>query len=368
MRSAASSLVLVTALVLACSSNDDPDDDDPGGSAGTAGKDSGGSDSGGKSGSGGKAGGSAGKGGSSAGKGGGNSAGSGGDMPAPELRGPCKDGTRLGGFDATIEDDYTTIGGKVLNRFVRSTILTEVESDADCSLIKAANPYCSPSCGSGKVCSSEQECVEAALSQSVGTVDISGFLKPVNMTPVVPGNNYFVPGADDFPHPAFEPGAAVVLAAAGGDLPGFTLNGVGVAPLALDETDFELARGKPFKISWTAGDVAAARVRVTLRVDQHGNSPVTMTCLSPDDGELEIAAKLVDALLDAGISGFPSGNVYRETVDSVELDAGCVELDVGAHEQRALKVAGYVPCKKQADCPEGTTCNVALERCEEAPQ
>jgi hypothetical protein len=89
-----------------------------------------------------------------------------------------------------------------------------------------------------------------------------------------------------------------------------------------------------------------------------------MTCLTEDDGELEITAKLIDALLDAGISGFPTGNVYRETLDSVELDAGCVELGVGAHEQRTLKVAGYVPCMKQADCPDGQTCNVALERCE----
>jgi hypothetical protein len=360
MRSVASSLVLVLTLVAACSSDKDPDDN--GGSAGMAGKNT----TAGKSGNEGGGGSSAGKGPStsgSAGKGG-SEGGSGGEAPDPGLRGPCKDGTRLGGFDATIEEDYTTISGKVLNKFVRSTILTEVKADEECRLIKAENPYCSPSCGSGTVCSSDQECVDAALSQSVGVVEIAGFLKPVSMKPVVPGNNYFVSGDVDFPHPGFEPGAAAVLTAPGGDLPGFTLRGTGVAKLELTEGAFELERGKPFKVAWTAGDIDAARVRVTLRVDQHGNSPVTMTCISKDDGELEVAAALVDALLDAGITGFPSGNVYRETVDSVDLDAGCVDFSVGAHEQRALKVAGYVPCTKQADCPEGTTCNTMLERCE----
>jgi hypothetical protein len=362
MRSAASSLVLVLSLVVACSSDNGPDDN-AGGSAGMAGKNNTAGKSGGDGGS---AGGSAGKGPStsgSAGKGG-SDGGSAGEAPGPGLRGSCKDGTRLGGFDATIEEDYTTISGKVLNKFVRSTILTEVKSDDDCSLMKAENPYCSPSCGSGTVCSSDKECVDAAMSQSVGVVEIAGFLKPVSMKPVVPGNNYFVSGDADFPHPGFEPGAATVLTAPGADLPAFTLRGTGVAKLELEEGAFELGRDKPFKVAWTAGDVDAARVRVTLRVDQHGNSPVTMTCISKDDGELEVAAALVNALLDAGITGFPSGNVYRETLDSVELDAGCVDFAVGAHEQRALKVAGYVPCTKPADCPEGTTCNTMLERCE----
>jgi hypothetical protein len=350
--------VVALLLLQACSSGSEPDD--PGGASGSAGMASAGKNMGGASSAGTTS--TPGGAGSSAG---GETAGAGGTAGGPPvLRGPCKSGTRIGGFDATLEDDYTTISGKVLNKLVRSTILTEVESDDACTLLKAENPYCSGGCASGEVCSSDSVCVASALSQSVGDVAIAGFAQPVTMKPVVPGNNYFVSGDVEFPHPGFEPGAPAMLTAQGADLPGFTLRGTGVASLALAAGDWQLERGKPFAISWDEGSVAEARLRVTLRVDQHGNSPVTMTCLTEDDGELEIAAKLIDALLDAGISGFPTGNVYRETIDSVELDAGCVEFGVGAHEQRTLKVAGYVPCMKQADCPEGTTCNVALERCE----
>jgi hypothetical protein len=352
--------LVVAALALSACSSDAEPDGSAGGAGGTAGSSSAGKNTGGSSSAGTPS--MTGGGGSSAGGSDGGSAGAGGGVAA--LRGPCKSGTRLGGFDATLEDDYTTISGKVLSKFVRSTILTEVESDDACTLIKAENPYCSGGCASGEVCSSDAKCVASAVSQSVGDVTIGGFAQPVSMKPVVPGNNYFVSGDVEFPHPGFAPGAAAVLTAQGGDLPGFMLRGTGVAPLTLADGDWQLERSKPFAITWDKADVAAARIRVTLRVDQHGNSPVTMTCLTEDDGELEITAKLIDALLDAGISGFPTGNVYRETLDSVELDAGCVEFGVGAHEQRTLKVAGYVPCMKQADCPDGQTCNVALERCE----
>lgn len=361
MHARAGFLIALLALQ-ACSSGSEPGDGAGGGGGSGSGSGSGGMASAGKSMGGASSAGmtsTPGGAGSSAG----NDAGGTGGGPAA-LRGPCKNGTRIGGFDATLEDDYTTISGKVLNKFVRSTILSEVESDDACTLLKAENPYCSGGCASGEVCSSDSVCVASAVSQSVGDVAIVGFAQPATMKPVVPGNNYFVSGDVEFPHPGFEPGAPALLTAQGADLPGFTLRGTGVASLTLAAGDWQLERGKPFAISWDEGNVAEARLRVTLRVDQHGNSPVTMTCLTEDDGELEIAAKLIDALLDAGISGFPTGNLYRETIDSVELDAGCVEFGVGAHEQRTLKVAGYVPCMKQADCPEGATCNLALERCE----
>jgi hypothetical protein len=353
--------VLATLVLVlpACSSDAEPDDG-PGAASSGSGTSSAGTNMGGTS--------SAGTNSTPGGAGnsvGGSDGGSGDSSGAPaQLRGPCKDGTRLGGFGATLEDDYTTISGKVMSKFVRSTILTKVQSDDACTLIKAENPYCAGGCASGEMCSSDATCVASAISQSVGDVAIAGFARAVSMKPVVPGNNYFVSGDVEFPHPGFEAGAPAELSAQGGDLPAFSLHGTGVARLQLAGDDWQLERGKPLAVTWDEGAVGDARVRVTLRVDQHGNSPVTMTCLTEDDGELEIAAKLVDALLDAGVSGFPTGNVYRETLDSVELDAGCIEFSVGAHEQRTLKVAGYVPCMKQADCPDGTTCNLTLERCE----
>lgn len=287
-----------------------------------------------------------------------------GGAAAPELRGACPDGTRLGGFEAVLEQDYTSVRGKLLNAVVRTTILTEVASSSECKLVKAENPYCSGGCESGQVCSSDAKCVAAPVSQSVGQVELAGLAAAVRMLPVVPGNNYFVSGDVEFPHPGFLPGAAIALTATGADLPGFSLSGKGVAALELAQGDWVLERTQAFLVTWTEDSVEDATLRITLRVDQHGNSPVTLTCVTADDGELEIPSTLVDALLDAGVTGFPTGQVYRETLDSVELSAGCVELAMSAHQQRTLRVAGYVPCRKQQDCPEGKTCNLQLERCE----
>ena len=352
----AGAALLAVSGSLACS-EDDATPDASGGAGGSAGSPAGaGTSTGGSKASGGTA--------AVAGSGGSPAQAGAAGAAVTDLRGPCADGTRLGGFEAMLEQDYTSIRGKVLNAVVSSAILTELASDSGCKLVKAENPYCSGGCDSGQVCSSDAKCVAAAVSQSVGNVAISGLAAAATMKPVVPGNNYFVSGDIEFPHPGFEPGSATALTATGGDLPGFSLYGKGVAALALAQGDWILERTKPFLVTWTKGGVEEASLRITLRVDQHGTSPVTLTCVTDDDGELEVSATLVDALLDAGVTGFPTGQVYRETVDSVELGAGCVELAMAAHQQRTLRVAGYVPCRKQQDCPDGKTCNLPLERCE----
>lgn len=202
----------------------------------------------------------------------------------------------------------------------------------------------------------------AQVSRSVGDVTISGLARPVQMSPLMPGNNYFVSG--QFPAQGFEPGAAVRLQAAGGDLKPFTLRGVGVEQLELPEAAWLLERDKPFVVTWNAGSVAEAVVRVSFNVDQHGTAPLVLSCETEDDGEISIDTALINALLDAGVTGFPSGHVNRETVDSIQQGSACIELAIGAHVRRGLKVAGYTACMKQSDCPDGQTCNLQLQRCE----
>ena len=59
-----------------------------------------------------------------------------------------------------------------------------------------------------------------------------------------------------------------------------------------------------------------------------GKSPAEIVCVTEDTGTLEIAADLIDLLLDSGTSGEPAGTVTRRTVDSDMIDRGCVELRV----------------------------------------
>lgn len=285
----------------------------------------------------------------------------GGQPPTP-LRGRCAVGTRTGDFSAVLEPDVTTVRGQVWDKPARSRILTEVARNGDCWLTKSENPRCSPSCSGTETCSADGVCVPVPISRSVGDVSILGLARPVKMSPLMPGNNYFVAG--EFPAHGFEPGAAVLLEAVGADLKPFTLSGIGVAQLELPEAAWLLERDEPFVVTWNAGAVPEAVVRVAFNVDQHGTAPLVLGCETKDDGELSIDAGLINALLDAGVTGFPSGHVNRETVDSVRQGDACVELAIGAHVRRGLKVAGYTACVRQSDCPDGQTCNLQLQRCE----
>jgi hypothetical protein len=162
------------------------------------------------------------------------------------------------------------------------------------------------------------------------------------------------------------PGQVVTLTAAGAELSGFTLHGEGVEQVEVPEGAWTLERGQPIELAWTPGSNAEkTRVRATLNIDQHGGTPVTLQCDFPDSGAGTISAELVDGLLDAGISGFPNGNLYRETADNIALAEGCVDFVVFAHAQRELVAAGHIPCKTNAECLDaGLVCDLLSESCQ----
>jgi hypothetical protein len=284
--------------------------------------------------------------------------------PSSNVPEKCPDATRLGGFSLTLESGYTSISGKFVGSVVQRALFTEVGSASACTLIKRENPRCSPTCETGYVCSKDAVCVTEPKSQSVGAVTIAGLSANVSMVPVQPGNSYFLSGTNNVPHPGFAPNAVVNLSAAGADLPHFVLRAIGVAPLKLIENAWRIEKGQPLSISWDPGTVTMARVRITLNVDQHGNSPVTMTCSTEDDGKFDIPSTLIDALIDFGVTGFPMGHAYRENASSVDLAGGCVELILGAHAEATLQVAGFTPCDTSHPCPSGKTCNLTTEICQ----
>ncbi|KIG12491.1 hypothetical protein DB30_01308 [Enhygromyxa salina] len=102
---------------------------------------------------------------------------------------------------------------------------------------------------------------------------------------------------------------------------------------------------------------------LTINVDQHGLSPATLECEGPDSGSFEVPAAVIDALLSAGVSGFPTGHAYRRTVDSTQADTGCVEFQIRAHRAATLEVGGHTPCTNDVDCPDGQTCDIMKETC-----
>lgn len=250
--------------------------------------------------------------------------------------GRCEPDGRIGGFEVSLDDSFTTVTGQVKDGFVQSVFLADVAASDVCRLIRRTNPFCDPTCTSPDICSTDMKCVPEPLAQSVGTVAVTGLEAEVSMAPAKPGNRYFF---TDLPQPGMLPGESITLESEGAEIASFALHGEGVAPVDLADGNWELQRGKSIELSWTpAKNASKTRVRATLNVDQHGSAPVTLQCEYADEGSGTIPAELVDALLDAGISGFPNGNVYRETSENADLGEGCVDFVVSAHVKRDIVV------------------------------
>lgn len=289
------------------------------------------------------------------------------NTPAPPPSGPCTADRRIGGFTVESQDEYSIVDGKVLTGVVPVSIPEPVVLDLGehCTLTKRRILYCDPGCGPSETCSLDETCIPFPSSQDIGTVTITGLDGgTLTLTPKKPGNNYF---DTDVPHPAFAADAAITMTVTGG-AEAFELAAIGVHDLPITAIQWTLKEGEPLAITWSAPPpeavVSEAVIEVRMSVDQHGSSPATLTCIFDDTGSAEIPSVAVDALLAAGISGFPNGRLRRMTADNTDAVGGCVELVVTSTREALVRVAGITPCKSTAECPSGQTCDTIIELCE----
>lgn len=294
------------------------------------------------------------------GGGGGQDAGDPEDGPI-SLDGTCAMGTAIGTFVVEAQDEFSLVDGAVADGVVPVSILEEVGREGDCVLWRRNNPFCDPPCLAGDTCDHDGQCIPFPANQDVGTVTVTGLAEPVEMTPLQPGNRY---SFTDLPNPAFAPGAEIRLRSSEGTYGRLALDGRGFSPLLPGDDTWLLAPGQALAVHWdAAGAAEGTRVGLRITVDQHGNTPVTLSCDVPDTGSAQIAASLVDALLDAGISGFPNGRITRATTDRADVRDGCVELRVGSPRSVDVRVDGHIPCDNADECPEGQTCDLAENTC-----
>ncbi len=271
----------------------------------------------------------------------------------------CDDDEKLGDFRIAPAKGYANISGQVFSSVLRSVDLTVVGKEAGCTLVQKKNPFCDPPCAGGSVCTVSGSCEEEPRSLDLGTVSIIGLDRAVSMEPNEIGHNYFDTNVLEDEVPV---GGSLHLSSTGGDLPALDLYGKGPEPLEVTTPLVKVTRGKDVAFAWKAGKTPGSIVRITLNVDQHGNSPVSLTCDVPDNGAHAIPKTVVDRLLDSGVSGFPTAFVSRESVDSVREKTGCVEFLVKYQVQTKVEVAGHTPCMSQADCKEGT-CDLPTQTC-----
>lgn len=287
-----------------------------------------------------------------------------GDPATIELAGACPLESRLGGFVVESNPDFSGVDGCVLDGVIPITVLTEVAAEGDCRLLRRENPFCDPACGSDQTCDLDGTCVAYPTGQEAGTVTIAGLVEPVSMAPAQPGNTYY---DTSLATPAYAPGALIELVATGGAVAGFTLHGVGFEPLTLGESVWTIATGTALPVTWSAPTASVSRstVQLTVNVDQHGVTPLFLTCDFVDDGAGEVPASLLDTFLSGGVSGYPNGRVERLTTDRADVGGGCVDLELKwVALPTEVSVDGHTPCDDPSDCPPGHLCDVETNTCE----
>ncbi len=278
------------------------------------------------------------------------------DTEPPELAGACALESKVGYFQVQHEPDYSAVSGEVTDGVVPITILEEIASEGPCRLLRRNNPFCNPPCEPGTTCDFDGSCIPYPTAHGVGTVTIEGLTAPVSME--FPA--YF---DTTLPHPPFTPGEWIQLTAAGDEYAGFTMHGMGVTPIETEDEAWIVREEQPLIVQWIPTDEPPVEVQLRFNVDQHGNSPVELVCDLEDDGSHDVPSDLIAELLSAGVSGFATGNLYRRTVDSVEIPPGCVQFTVFSHVMGNLQVEGHIPCDEPEDCPDGMECDFATNTC-----
>jgi hypothetical protein len=242
------------------------------------------------------------------------------DPDTVPLEGACPSDSDLGGFVVEAADGYTIVDGTVRDGVVPSTVLTESARDGDCVLSIRQNPHCDPACGSDETCDVDGTCIPYPSTVDLGTVRVDGLVEPVEMEPAEPGDHYF---DTRLPHPGFDAGALVTLSSDTLDL-----YAVGVDLLVARTDTLALEGGVDLDVAWDPPvGTDRAEVVLSVNVDQHGLSPAQLVCTFADTGAGTVPGGLVQALLDAGVSGFPSATLRRRTADSTD---GCVDFEVAS--------------------------------------
>lgn len=280
-----------------------------------------------------------------------------GDPATVALSGACPLAERVGGFEVSVNELYSTVGGAVADGVLPISVLTPVASAGECTLLRRENPSCVPTCEPGQTCDFDGTCIDYPDNLDLGHVRIDGLADPVDMTADPVGNTYF---DTTLTHPVFTPDTYIELTTDSG----ITLHGVGVEPLLPTSTDWTIGVD-PLVVTWAPPTgLGRSTVQVRLTIDQHGLTPLSLVCEAEDDGELAVDSGLITTLLEAGVTGYPNGRLSRHSLDRASTDAGCVDLAVSEELLPVVSVEGHTPCDSHDDCPRGQLCNFVLETCE----
>ncbi len=272
--------------------------------------------------------------------------------------GPCPLNQRVGRFDIADHGLYAAVNGNVADGVIPLTVLQPVGEEGDCVLLMKTNPFCDPPCAAGELCDHDNSCKAFPANKDIGTVTVDGLKVPVSIEPNL-AKDYW---DTTLPPEPWEVGAQVTFSTSGGDYPAFSLEVEGVEPLVGGEPKWTVNEGEDTVIEWEPAD-GPGRMWLTLNVDQHGITPVTLFCETEDTGKLTIDKILVDQFIAFGVTGFAVGQLRRRSIDSIFIEPGCVEVSLFSPWVAQPVVEGHTPCNTDFDCPEGQKCNAFINTC-----
>ena len=213
----------------------------------------------------------------------------------------------------------------------------------------------------GETCDFDGSCLPYPENQDLGTVTIEGLRSAVVMEASESGKKYFYTDLDPL---AFDAGVLVRLTTEGVAYTPQTMHAVGVGPLTPSTVAWVVTEGEDLTLAWDIPTgVVRSEVFLSLNVDQHGLTPLKMECSFDDDGSASAPASLIDALLNAGVTGFPTGKIQRRTADKVQLGAGCADFILDYTQATTITVTGHTPCDSNEDCPDDETCDLPTQTC-----
>jgi hypothetical protein len=265
----------------------------------------------------------------------------------------------------TLSQGLPTVQGKVYAGPLPEAITwVEKARSGACTLYEPKAPYCDPGCGSGAQCVSDGVCKEYPKSIGVGKVTVNGVKTQAGSTtfamdPIL--NGYQPPAGTNLEYLPFAEGDPVTVSAAGDTgLGAFSVAAKAIARLSVLNDSIVLADGLPIQLRWTPpGKDVGSAVSVSIDISHHGGTKGKIECETADNGSLDIAASLVDALKALGVSGWPQIQITRKTVgvnDKVHVD-----LEIASPIAKPLSIPGLVSCTGDEDCPEGKTCQQDMQ-------
>jgi len=291
----------------------------------------------------------------SPGSGGGSGTGAGGAGNSGTTNTLCSLDERYGGFSIQLineagNDPFASINGGVRNGVLPSEVWQQKGAAmGPCRLIVGPMIVCTTPCTNPQICAGQNQCITSPTYQNLGAVTISGV--GTSAITIDPSQNFYTSSLVN-PYPPFAPGAAVRLQAAGATGPAFSLDSVGIEPLAFAGSGLTLTNGQPFAFTWTPPATAGtARILATVEIGHHGGVAAQIDCDLPDTGSAEIPGALVTALMAEGVNGYPTLTLTRRATVSTNVGGGCVDLVVASPVEREI-TACPAPGSCIVSCPD----------------